>query len=128
MTASNLLWDIVPSEHTHPVVVSDLGNILQPGIIGSVKDNTAANGQGRWVYIVGNGYESVSKEATLFVFDVFNGSLIKAIKTNVGGAATPNGLGGITPVFDGARNISRSTAETSWEICGSSTSARRRHE
>ena len=105
MTASNLLWDIVPSEHTHPVVVSDLGNILQPGIIGSVKDNTAPNGQGRWVYIVGNGYESVSKEATLFVFDVFNGSLIKAIKTNVGGAATPNGLGGVTPVFDGSRNI-----------------------
>ena len=104
-TAANVLWDIVPSEHASPAVVSDLGNILQPGIIGSVKDQSAPNGAGRWVYIVGNGYESVSKQATLFVFDAENGSLIKAIQTGVGSAATPNGLGGITPVFDGNRNI-----------------------
>lgn len=106
--ASNVLWDIVPSEHADPVVVSDLGNVLQPGIVGSVKDSSAPNGQGRWVYMVGNGYDSVSKQATLFVFDAFTGSLIKAIQTGVGSAApitAQNGLGGITPVFDGARNI-----------------------
>ena len=103
-TAANLMWDIVPSEHADPVVVSDLGHVLQPGIIGSIKDNSVATG-GRWVYIVGNGYDSVSKKATLFVFNAFNGSLIKAIQTGVGGVGTPNGLGGITPVFDGARNI-----------------------
>ena len=97
-----VMWDIVPSEHADPVVVSDLGNVLQPGIIGSVKDNSCANGPGRWVYMVGNGYDSVSKKATLFVFDAFNGSLIKAIQTAVGSAGTPNGLGGITPVFDGS--------------------------
>ena len=107
-TAANVLWDIVPSEHTDPVVVSDLGNVLQPGIVGSVKDVSAANGKGRWVYMVGNGYDSVSKQATLFVFDVFNGSLIKALQTGVGAAAPAtmqNGLGGITPVFDANRNI-----------------------
>jgi type IV pilus assembly protein PilY1 len=107
-TASNVLWDIVPSEHVDPVVVSDLGNVLQPGIVGSVKDSSAPNGQGRWVYMVGNGYDSVSKQATLFVFDAFNGSLIKSIQTGVGSpapASAQNGLGGITPVFDGARNI-----------------------
>ncbi len=43
-----------------PTVVSDLGNVLQPGIIGSVKDMSAPNGNGRWVYMVGNGYDSVS--------------------------------------------------------------------
>ena len=102
------MWDIVPSEHANPVVVSDLGNVLQPGIVGSVKDVAAPNGKGRWVYMVGNGYDSVSKQATLFVFDAFDGSLIKALQTGVGAAApvtAQNGLGGITPVFDGNRNI-----------------------
>ena len=108
MGAGSVLWDIVPSEHADATVISDLGNVLQPGIIGSVKDVGAPNGNGRWVYMVGNGYDSVSHQATLFVFDAFNGSLIKSIQTGVGSAAPAsarNGLGGITPVYDGARNI-----------------------
>ena len=108
MGAGSVLWDIVPSEHADATVVSDLGNVLQPGIIGSVKDVAAPNSNGRWVYMVGNGYESVSHQATLFVFDAFSGSLIKAIQTGVGSAAPAsarNGLGGITPVYDAARNI-----------------------
>ena len=108
MGAGSVLWDIVPSEHADATVVSDLGNVLQPGLIGSVKDVGAPNGNGRWVYMVGNGYDSVSHQATLFVFDAFNGSLIKSIQTGVGSAAPAsarNGLGGITPVYDGARNI-----------------------
>ena len=107
-SASNVMWDIVPSEHANADVVSDLGNVLQPGIVGSVKDLSAPNGAGRWVYMVGNGYDSVSKQATLFVFDAFTGAVIKTLKTNVGSAlpiSDQNGLGGITPVFDGARNI-----------------------
>lgn len=104
-SAANVLWDIMPSDHPDADVASDLGNVLQPGIIGSVKDNVLPNNRGRWVYMVGNGYESVSKQATLFVFDALTGTLLKALKTNVGSAATPNGLGGITPVFDGSRNI-----------------------
>jgi type IV pilus assembly protein PilY1 len=108
MGVGSVLWDIVPSEHADATVVSDLGNVLQPGIIGSVKDVAAPNNNGRWVYMVGNGYDSVSHQATLFVFDAFNGSLIKSIQTGVGSAAPAsarNGLGGITPVYDGARNI-----------------------
>ena len=65
----------------------------------------AANGAGRWVYITGNGYESVKNEATLLVFDLFTGALIKAIKTGDGNAGNPNGIGAITPVYDGNRNI-----------------------
>ena len=108
MGASNVKWDIVPSEHASAAVQNDLGNVLQPGIVGSIRDNSAANGVGRWVYIVGNGYESVSHQATLFVFDAFDGSLVKAIPTGVGSptpASAHNGLGGITPVYDGNRNI-----------------------
>ncbi|MDQ3189047.1 MAG: PilC/PilY family type IV pilus protein [Pseudomonadota bacterium] len=104
-SAANVLWDIVPSEHVSAAVVSDLGNVLQPGFVASVKDNSAPNGAGRFVYMVGNGYDSVSQQATLFVFDVFTGSLIKAIQTGVGSGANPNGLGGITPVFDASRNV-----------------------
>jgi type IV pilus assembly protein PilY1 len=102
---TNVLWDIVPSEHADSDVVDHLGNVLQPGVIGSVKDTGAANGAGRWVYITGNGYESVRNEATLLVFDLFTGALIKAIKTGDGNAGNPNGIGAITPVYDGARNI-----------------------
>lgn len=105
MGAASVLWDIVPSEHADATVVSDLGNVLQPGVIGSVKDFGAPNGNGRWVYMVGNGYDSVSQQATLFVFDAVSGSLIKSIQTGVGSVGTPNGLGGITPVYDGSRNI-----------------------
>ncbi len=111
MGAGSLKWDIVPSDASNdPVVQSDLGNVLQPGVIGSIKD-LALPSTGRWVYIVGNGYESVSQEATLFVFDAFNGSMLKALRTGVGpvsnpyGPTGPNGLGGITPVYDGNRNI-----------------------
>ena len=63
------------------------------------------NGKGRWAYIVGNGYESVNNRATLMIFDAINGTLIKAITTPAAFNASPNGLGAITPVFDGARNV-----------------------
>jgi type IV pilus assembly protein PilY1 len=98
-------WDIVPSEHPDSGVVSHLGNTLHAGLIGSVRDGTAPNGRGRWVYITGNGYESARQTAALLVFDVFTGALIKAIDTGAGSAAEPNGIGGITPVYDGNRNI-----------------------
>jgi type IV pilus assembly protein PilY1 len=104
-TGANVQWDIVPSEHANTDVQDHLGNVLYAGVIGSVKDTGAPNGAGRWVYIVGNGYESVRQEATLLVFDVFTGALIKAIKTGDGSPGNPNGIGAITPVYDGARNI-----------------------
>ena len=77
--------------------------------------------------MVGNGYDSVSHQATLFVFDAFNGSLIKAIQTGVGAAAPASAR----TVSAGSRRCttapatsSRSTAVTSRATCGSSTSAR----
>jgi type IV pilus assembly protein PilY1 len=102
---ATIKWDVVPSEHPDAGVVGHLGNTLHAGVIGSVKDGTATNGRGRWVYITGNGYESEHRTAALLVFDVFTGALIKAIDTGRGSAAEPNGIGGITPVYDGNRNI-----------------------
>jgi type IV pilus assembly protein PilY1 len=104
-TAANIKWDIVPSEHPDSDVEDNLGNVLQAGVIGSVKDTSAPNGFGRWVYITGNGYNSVNQNAVLLVFDLMDGSLVKAIDTGVGSPANPNGLGAVTPVYDGARNI-----------------------
>ncbi len=104
-TSTNVLWDIVPSEHSSTAVNDLLGNVLHAGVIASVRDSTAPNGEGRWAYIVGNGYESSTNRAALLVFDVQTGALIKALDTGVGDAANPNGLGAITPVYDGSRNV-----------------------
>ncbi len=51
---------------------------------------------GDWVAIFGNGYNSNSHKAQLFVVNIRTGALIRAIDTGVGSYATPNGLG--TPV------------------------------
>ena len=107
-TAANVLWDIVPSEHTDPVVVSDLGNVLQPGIVGSVKDVSAANGKGRGCTWSATASTASASRRRFLCSMFFSGSLIKALQTGVGAAApvtAQNGLGGITPVFDANRNI-----------------------
>jgi type IV pilus assembly protein PilY1 len=51
---------------------------------------------GKWVAIFGNGYNSTSQKAQLFVVDVQTGALLKVIDTGVGSAISPNGL--TTPV------------------------------
>jgi type IV pilus assembly protein PilY1 len=105
MNAANVLWDIVPAQHASALVQQHLGSVLQPGYIGSVHDSSAPNGKGRWVYITGNGLESVGQSAALLIFDVFTGALIKAITTGVGSVGNENGITAITPIYDGARNI-----------------------
>ena len=103
--ALNVLWDIDPSDNANTTIRDELGSVLHAGYIGSVKDSSVPNGKGRWAYIVGNGYESINGRATLMIFDAINGTLIKAITTPAAFNASPNGLGAITPVFDGARNV-----------------------
>ena len=95
----------MPSEHADSDVRDHLGNTLHGGLIGSIKDSSAPNGKGRWVYITGNGFESKDEEASLLVFDILTGALIKVIETGDGGSGTLNGIGAITPVYDGNRNI-----------------------
>jgi type IV pilus assembly protein PilY1 len=109
MGASSVLWDITAADHPSAVVRNALGLAIGPGVIGSVRfdaDGTGATEpNGAWAYIVGNGYESRSDTAVLLVFDALDGSLIRAIDTGVGAAGNRNGLGAVTPVYDGNRNI-----------------------
>ena len=63
-----------------------------------------ATAQGRWVYVVGNGFESASNEAYLLIIDARTGTLIKQIGP-LGNTGLPNGLGAVTPLYDGSRNI-----------------------
>ena len=55
--------------------------------------------------MTGNGYESTGHRAVLLLFNMQNGTVFKKMDTGVGSAGTPNGLGPVTPVYDGSRNI-----------------------
>jgi type IV pilus assembly protein PilY1 len=85
ITAANVLWDITPADHPAIDVQNHLGSTIGAGVIGSVRydaDATpATKPNGKWAFVVGNGYESVNHRAALL------------------------GLGAITPVYDGNRNI-----------------------
>jgi type IV pilus assembly protein PilY1 len=99
MNPSKVLWDLTSADEP------DLGHVLGAGVIGSIKDQSASNGKGRWVALIPNGYESDSHKAVLLVIDVLSGSVIKKIDTGIGDASNKNGLGPVTPVYDGNRNI-----------------------
>lgn len=74
--ASDVLW-----EYTH----SELGlTIGRPQIV--------RLNNGAWAVIVGNGYNSTSEQAQLFVIDLASGAIIKRFNTLNGSASNPNGL------------------------------------
>lgn len=59
---------------------------------------------GDWLAIFGNGYNSQSERAQLFVVDLATGALVTTIDTKVGSATEPNGLASPLPVdVDGDR-------------------------
>lgn len=80
MSASKVMW-----EFTH----AELGVA-----VGQAAIVVAENGQ--WLAIFGNGYNSDSQKAQLFIVDLKTGALLKKIDTQVGGrgagSAAPNGL------------------------------------
>ncbi|BAZ93314.1 pilus biosynthesis protein [Thiohalobacter sp. COW1] len=86
--AGDVLW-----EYTH----ADLGyTIGQPTIVRLNDDS--------WAALFGNGYNSDNHKAMLFLVDLETGNLIKAIDTEVGSSASPNGLATPVPVdVDGNR-------------------------
>ena len=100
ISASNVRWDLTKAESDH------IGHVLSRGVIGRIK--TGADSY-RWVFVAGNGYESVSNRAALLVIDIATGSLTTI---PVGPTWTPNmgldarnGMGGITVSYDPQRNI-----------------------
>lgn len=75
-TTSDVLW-----EFSH----AELGAGVTKPVIARLADGT-------WVAIVGNGYNSQSHTAQLFVIRLSDGHLLHRIDTGIGSAASPNGL------------------------------------
>lgn len=80
---SKVLWELADTDDT------DIGYILGQASI--VRLNN-----GSWAAIFGNGYESTSQTAKLFIVDIQTGALIKKFDTKKGGVSAPNGLS--TPI------------------------------
>ncbi|QID17191.1 hypothetical protein G3580_05755 [Nitrogeniibacter mangrovi] len=80
-SASNVLWEV--SNTT--AGFSELGYTMGQAAVGRTEN-------GKWVAIVGNGYNSTSQTARLFVIDLATGALLKELDTGVGSTTTPNGL------------------------------------
>jgi type IV pilus assembly protein PilY1 len=95
MTSAKVKWEITEQNE------DDLGHVLGGAII-------APTLSGKWVVLVGNGYESKKEQAALLAFDLNDGSLVKKIGTGTGSKANKaaqNGLGPVTPIYDGKRNV-----------------------
>jgi len=82
-TSTNALWEYFDSSD------DDLGYMLGRPVIAKMND-------GSWAAIVGNGYNSTSGKAVLYVIDLATGAVIKKIDTLV---ASDNGLAA-PAVFD----------------------------
>jgi type IV pilus assembly protein PilY1 len=87
--ASKVLWEFRYADQNCTVGVTacrEVGyGITQPTI-------ARLRSTGQWVAIFGNGYNSASHTAKLFVVDIRTGQLVHMIDTGVGTAAIPNGL------------------------------------
>ncbi len=95
MTTAQVLWEV--TEKDEP----ELGHVLSGVLVAPTRAN-------KWVVITGNGYESKSGQASLLVFDLLTGTTIRNISTGIGAntsKATQNGMGPVTPIFDGQRNV-----------------------
>jgi len=86
--ANSVLWELNPSVLSG-ANASAFGNIMGRPVIGKLANGT-------WVAIFGNGYNSVSDTAKLFVVRLSDGAIIKVLDTNNG--VTGNGLGYIEAV------------------------------
>jgi type IV pilus assembly protein PilY1 len=77
--ASNVLWEL--SGDTEP----DLGLVLGRPVI-------ARTNSGDWVALVGNGYNSASERAVLFVIRLSDGQVLARMNTAAGSPTDSNGL------------------------------------
>ena len=101
MNNKAVLWEINP-DPLFPVLVgnlpasfAELGSVLSP-----VQSGVTASGD--WVSIFGNGYDSKSGMASLFIVESSTGKLLKEIKTD---GITGNGLGGVRLVLNSKQQI-----------------------
>lgn len=102
MTASNVKWEITPTDRSlgSTLITSsdykDMGNILSEVQTGLTMD-------GRWVAIFGNGYHNTGDTmAHLYLADLATGAKVADF---VAGSATGNGLGGVLLIRDAKQRI-----------------------
>lgn len=101
MNNKSVLWEINP-DPAFPVMpgntstsFSELGHVLSP-----VQNGTTVGGD--WVSVFGNGYDSASGKASLFIVETATGRLLRRIDTD---ATTGNGLGGVRLVLNANKQI-----------------------
>lgn len=79
MTASNVLWEL------DSTIDADVGHVMSAVQVGIMRDGT-------WAAVFGNGYDSASGKAQLFIVNMQTGAVIRKIDTGVGSG---NGLSGV---------------------------------
>ncbi|MDO4905577.1 MAG: PilC/PilY family type IV pilus protein [Lautropia sp.] len=97
---NTVLWEL------DAIKQPELGHVLAAPEVGITRD-------GRWVAVFGNGYESKSFRAQLFVVDLKTGDVLARLDADKGkqrSATRPNGLGGVTLVRDGNQVITAAYA------------------
>lgn len=92
MGASSVLWEINQSQD------ADLGHVYSAPVLGVLQN-------GRWVALFGNGEGGASNRAQLWVVDAATGEVLRKIDTGSGSVAAPNGLSGVKPILNGARQV-----------------------
>jgi type IV pilus assembly protein PilY1 len=95
LNASKVLWEIGSGYSGF----TELGYVLTDVQTGTTPD-------GQWVAIFGNGYESASCQARLFVVNLQTGAKIREINTGAGSCGgAKNGLGGVRLVRNANQQI-----------------------
>ncbi len=94
MGASDILWEVNSSMDDF----AELGYMPQRAEAGTMRN-------GAWVVIAGNGYESKSGKAQLYVIDALTGTKVAVLDTGVGSTAAKNGLGAVRAVRDTQQRI-----------------------
>ncbi|MDO9165600.1 MAG: PilC/PilY family type IV pilus protein [Rhodoferax sp.] len=101
MNSKAVLWEINP-DPAFPVLTGntatsfqELGHVLSP-----VQSGITVSGD--WVTVFGNGYDSKTGRASLFIVESGSGKLLKEITTDT---TTGNGLGGVRLVLNSNQQI-----------------------
>jgi len=99
-SASDRLWEISDRDITLPLAVRDnLGNVLGRPVIVPIRTGSGA-GPVKWRALFGNGYNSVNRNAVLYMVDIAPGAPVVTMVEAVEAAAPAgdNGLGNLVAV------------------------------
>ena len=98
LDVNSVLWEVSSAQANF----SELGHVLT-----DVQAGPTASASHPWVAVFGNGYESKSCKAMLYVVNLQTGARVREIDTGVGSctAADRNGLGGVRIVRNAMQQI-----------------------